>query len=344
MKRATLAVCLAVSPLCLLAERAGADADFSQREDVARFVSAMEARHGYDAGALQALFSDARSSRKIINAISKPAEALPWHKYRGIFLKPDRIRQGLQFWRENQTQLDRVAARYGVPPEVATAIIGVETKYGRNTGGFRVLDALATLAFDYPKRGRFFAKELEHYLLLTQEQSLDPRLPTGSYAGAMGIPQFIPSSYRAYAVDFDGDGLADIWENAADAIGSVGNYFKEHGWRQGGAVAVPATVADGDVSAALTPGLKLALTMADLAALGIAPEAGSAAPAASAKVKLLRLENKNGPEYWLAFHNFYVITRYNHSALYAMAVHQLAGAIKALHEAELAKSAGHGGD
>lgn len=344
MKRATLAVCLAASPLCLLAEGAGADADFSQREDVARFVSAMEARHGYDAGALQALFSDARSSRKIINAISKPAEALPWHKYRGIFLKPDRIRQGLQFWRENQTQLDRVAARYGVPPEVATAIIGVETKYGRNTGGFRVLDALATLAFDYPKRGRFFAKELEHYLLLTQEQSLDPRLPTGSYAGAMGIPQFIPSSYRAYAVDFDGDGLADIWENPADAIGSVGNYFKEHGWRQGGAVAVPAAVADGDVSAALTPGLKLALTMADLAALGIAPEAGSAAPAASAKVKLLQLENKNGPEHWLAFHNFYVITRYNHSALYAMAVHQLAGAIKALHEAELAKSAGHGGD
>lgn len=344
MKRATLAVCLAVVPLCLLAERAGADADFSQREEVAQFVSAMAARHGYDAGALQALFRDARSSSKIINAISRPAEALPWHRYRGIFLKPDRIRQGLQFWRENQAQLDRVAARYGVPAEMVTAIIGVETKYGRNTGGFRVLDALATLAFDYPKRARFFAKELEHYLLLTREQSLDPRLPTGSYAGAMGIPQFIPSSYRAYAVDFDGDGLADIWENPADAIGSVGNYFKEHGWRQGGAVAVPAAVAGGDGSAALTAGLKPTLTMADLTALGIAPEAGSAAPAASAKVKLLQLENKNGHEYWLAFHNFYVITRYNHSTLYAMAVHQLAGAIKALHEAELAKSAGHGGD
>lgn len=344
MKRATLAVCLAVVPLCLLAERAGADADFSQREEVAQFVSAMAARHGYDAGALQALFRDARSSSKIINAISRPAEALPWHRYRGIFLKPDRIRQGLQFWRENQAQLDRVAARYGVPAEMVTAIIGVETKYGRNTGGFRVLDALATLAFDYPKRARFFAKELEHYLLLTREQSLDPRLPTGSYAGAMGIPQFIPSSYRAYAVDFDGDGLADIWENPADAIGSVGNYFKEHGWRQGGAVAVPAAVAGGDGSAALTAGLKPTLTMADMTALGIAPEAGSAAPAASAKVKLLQLENKNGHEYWLAFHNFYVITRYNHSALYAMAVHQLAGAIKALHEAELAKSAGHGGD
>ena len=342
MKRATLAVCLAVSPLCLLAERAGADADFSQREDVARFVNAMAARHGHDAEALQALFRDARSSRKIINAISRPAEALPWHRYRGIFLKPDRIRQGLQFWRENQAQLERVAVRYGVPPEVVTAIIGVETKYGRNTGGFRVLDALATLAFDYPKRSRFFTKELEHYLLLTREQSLDPRLPTGSYAGAMGIPQFIPSSYRAYAVDFDGDGLADIWENAADAIGSVGNYFKEHGWRQGDAVAVPATVAGGDGSAGLTAGLKPTLTMADLTALGIAPEAGSAAPAASAKVKLLQLENESGHEYWLAFHNFYVITRYNHSALYAMAVHQLAGAIKA--EAELAKGAGHGGD
>ena len=342
MKRATLAICLAVFPPCLLAERAGADADFSQREDVARFVSAMTDRHGHDAAALQALFSDARSSRKIINAISRPAEALPWHRYRNIFLKPDRIRQGLQFWRENQAQLDRVAARYGVPPEVVTAIIGVETKYGRNTGGFRVIDALATLAFDYPKRSRFFAKELEHYLLLTQEQSLDPRLPTGSYAGAMGIPQFIPSSYRAYAVDFDGDGVADIWENAADAIGSVGNYFKEHDWRQGDEVAVPATVAGGDASAALTAGLKPTLTMADLTALGVAPAAGIAAPAATAKVKLLELENKNGPEYWLAFHNFYVITRYNHSALYAMAVHQLAGAIKA--EAELAKGAGHGGD
>ena len=342
MKRATLAICLAAVPLCLLAERAGADADFSQREDVARFISAMADRHGHDAAALQALFSDARSSRKIINAISRPAEALPWHKYRNIFLKPDRILQGAQFWRENQAQLDRVAARYGVPPEVVTAIIGVETKYGRNTGGFRVIDALATLAFDYPKRARFFAKELEHYLLLTREQSLDPRLPTGSYAGAMGIPQFIPSSYRAYAVDFDGDGVADIWENAADAIGSVGNYFKEHDWRQGDEVAVPARVASGDASAALTAGLKPTLTMADLTALGVAPAAGIAAPAATAKVKLLELENKNGPEYWLAFHNFYVITRYNHSALYAMAVHQLAGAIKA--EAELAKGAGHGGD
>lgn len=344
MKHATLAVCLAALPLCLLAERVGADADFSQREDVARFISAMADRHGHDAEALQALFNDARSSRKIINAISRPAEALPWHRYRGIFLKPDRIRQGVQFWRENQTQLNQVATRYGVPAEVVTAIIGVETKYGRNTGGFRVLDALATLAFDYPKRSRFFTKELEHYLLLTREQSLDPRQPTGSYAGAMGIPQFIPSSYRAYAVDFDGDGLADIWENAADAIGSVGNYFKEHGWRQGDAVAAPASVAGGDGSAGLTAGLKPTLTMADLAALGIAPEGGRAAPAASAKVKLLQLENKNGHEYWLAFHNFYVITRYNHSALYAMAVHQLAGAIKALHDAELAKSAGHGGD
>lgn len=344
MKRATLAVCLAVVPPCLLAEPAGADADFSQREDVARFISAMADRHGHDAAALQALFRDARSSSKIINAISRPAEALPWHKYRGIFLKPDRIRQGLQFWREHQAQLDRVAARYGVPAEVVTAIIGVETKYGRNTGGFRVLDALATLAFDYPKRGRFFAKELEHFLLLTREQSLDPRLPTGSYAGAMGIPQFIPSSYRAYAVDFDGDGLADIWENAADAIGSVGNYFKEHGWRQGDEVAIPATTAGGEASAALTAGLKPTLTMADLTALGIAPAAEIAAPAATAKVKLLQLENKQGHEYWLAFHNFYVITRYNHSALYAMAVHQLAGAIKALHDAELAKGPGHGGN
>ncbi|MCY3750083.1 MAG: lytic murein transglycosylase B, partial [Gammaproteobacteria bacterium] len=226
-------------------------------------------------------------------------------------------------------QLERAAEKYGVPVEILVAVIGVETKYGRITGGFKVINSLSTLAFDYPKRSRFFTSELKHFLLLAREQSLDPHTLAGSYAGAMGIPQFMPSSYRAYAVDFDEDGLTDIWDNPADAIGSVGNYLEEHGWRKDAGITSPATVPDSDISALLTDGLEPKLTMADMAEGGVA--AGEEVDAAE-NVKLLQLENKDGYEYWLALHNFYVITRYNHSALYAMAVYQLAEAIRAQYQ------------
>ncbi len=303
-----------------------ARADLLQREEVVSFMDDMVAEYGYDAAELSDVLGRVELSEKVIAAITRPAEAFPWHRYRSIFLKPGRIKGGAEFWRRNQAQLERAAEKYGVPVEIMVAVIGVETKYGRITGGFKVINSLSTLAFDYPKRSRFFTSELKHYLLLARDQALDPHTLTGSYAGAMGIPQFMPSSYRAYAVDFDGDGLIDIWENPADAIGSVGNYFREHGWRPGAAITTPATVPDGDISALLTNGLEPKLTMADMVEAGVAAadEGG-----AEENVKLLQLENKDGYEYWLALHNFYVITRYNHSALYAMAVYQLAEAIRA---------------
>lgn len=332
MKHILLIVCCSFSCLINAAAQPGAATDaegaapagLAQRADVAAFIRLMSARHDYDAAGLQAVFAGAQLSQDVLDAISRPAEALPWHRYRAIFLKPKRIRQGTEFWRQHRATLQRAAQVYGVPPEIIVAILGVETRYGRITGRHKVMDALTTLAFDYPKRAKFFTGELEQYLLLTREQSLDPLELTGSYAGAMGIPQFISSSYRAYAVDFDADGRTDIWQNPVDAIGSVGNYFQQHGWRQGAPVTTPATTPAAVPESLLTRGLKLELSMAELSAGGV----GSAlAVDPAAKVKLLQLEQRAGYEYWLALHNFYVLTRYNHSALYAMAVYQLAQAI-----------------
>ena len=302
-----------------------AGADLLQRTDVTSFIDEMVAEHGYDPEELNDVLGRVELSEKVIAAITRPAEAFPWRRYRSIFIKPGRIQGGAEYWRRNQAQLERASEKYGVPVEILVAVIGVETKYGRITGGFKVVNSLSTLAFDYPKRSRFFTSELKHFLLLAREQSLDPHTLSGSYAGAMGIPQFMPSSYRAYAVDFDDDGLTDIWDNPADAIGSVGNYLKEHGWREDAGITGPATVPDSDISALLTKGLELKLAMADVLAAGVTAEADVGT---SEKVKLLRLEGRDGYEYWLAQHNFYVITRYNHSALYAMAVYQLAEAIR----------------
>ena len=301
------------------------NADLVQRAEVASFIRDMVAEYDYDTDELYDVLGRVQLSEKVIAAISRPAEALPWHRYRSIFLKPGRVKGGGEFWRRNKAQLEHAKELYGVPEEIMVAIIGVETKYGRIKGGFKVIDSLSTLAFDYPKRSKFFSGELKHYLLLTREQSVDPHRLKGSYAGAMGIPQFIPSSYRAYAVDFDEDGLTDIWENPTDAIGSVGNYFKQHGWREGAGIITPASIPDRDISALLTKGLEPKLTMADMTAGGVTAEKEIDAVE---KVKLLQLENKDGYEYWVALHNFYVITRYNHSALYAMAVYQLADAIR----------------
>ena len=225
-----------------------AEAELLQRAEVAAFVRDMVAEYDYDADELNDVLGRVQLSEKVIAAISRPAEALPWHRYRSIFIKPSRVRGGVEFWRRHLAQLEHARELYGVPIEIMVAVIGVETRYGNNTGGFKVINSLSTLAFDYPKRSKFFTGELKHYFLLAREQSLDPHTLKGSYAGAMGIPQFIPSSYRAYAVDFDEDGLIDIWENPADAIGSVGNYFKLHGWREGAAITTPATVRETDIS------------------------------------------------------------------------------------------------
>jgi len=302
---------------------------------VDRFIDEMVQDHGFVRSNLENLFENARKSQRVLDAIQRPAEALPWYKYREIFIKPARIEQGIQFWENNREALERAKRIYGVPPEIIVAIIGVETSYGRFTGNDRVVDALATLAFHYPSRGAFFRDQLEEYLILAREQGIDPLSFKGSYAGAMGIPQFIPSSYRSYAVDFDQDGRIDIWDNPVDAIGSVANYFHEHQWIKDDPIIMPAKVDGDDHLQVLNDRLELHMQASDLPRYGIR-QSGPVAP--ERKLKLLRLDTVEGDEYWLAMNNFYVITRYNHSALYAMAVYQLSEAICSRMEKRLPRS------
>ncbi len=291
------------------------------------FIASMAAEHGFDAAELERLLGEAKRVQVILDAIAKPAEGLPWWKYRRIFLTPERAAGGAEYWQRNAATLARAEAEYGVAPEIIVAIVGVETFYGRHTGKYPVLDALYTLGFHYPKRASFFRKELGEFLLLAREEALDPRGPMGSYAGAMGRPQFIPSSFRAYAVDFDGDGKRDIWGNDADVIGSVANYFARHGWRHGAPVAVPVTGGSGDHAELVAAGMKPSLTVGQLTAAGLRLDTQLPADAATSLVELEQPEQR---EYWAGLDNFYVITRYNRSNLYAMAVYQLSREILAL--------------
>ncbi|MFT6915689.1 MAG: membrane-bound lytic murein transglycosylase B [Motiliproteus sp.] len=280
---------------------------------------------GEDRDFVSGLVLDARPQQSILDAISRPAEKrLDWGGYSRIFLGQSRIDQGVEFWDTHEDALLRASAYYGVAPEVIVAIIGVETRYGRQAGSYRVIDALATLAFDYPPRSAFFTTQLGEFIQLVQEQNLDPGTIKGSYAGAMGYGQFIPSSYRHYAVDFDQDGRADILSNPVDAIGSVANYFNKHGWRTAEPVALPASLdrtVDADL---LSRSLKPVETLAHWRNLGIKVDPTVANEAVATA---LQLSSAEGDEYWLGLHNFYVITRYNHSSLYAMAVYQLSQAI-----------------
>src|SRR5690606_22983633 len=232
-----------------------------------------------------------------------------------------RVDKGLEFWAKNQEALQRAEQEYGVPAEFIVAIIGVETIYGGNTGSYRVIDALSTLAFDYPPRAPFFRQQLKEYLLLTREEQVDPLSLKGSYAGAMGLPQFMPSSFRAYAVDFDGDGHINIWSNPTDAIGSVASYFKRHGWQAGGQVASRVEVSGARVEAGLTQGRAPVKNVAALREVGWTSQD---ALVEDLPVTAFRLEGAEGDEYWFGLPNFFAITRYNRSVMYAMAVNQLA--------------------
>lgn len=291
------------------------------------FEARMIQEHGFKAAELRGIFAQAERKDAILEAIARPAEKrLTWGEYRKLFITQARIDGGVEFWRANQAELARAAERFGVAPEVVVAIIGVETRYGGNMGSYRVIDALSTLAFDYPPRGAFFGGELEQFLVMAREQGFDPLTLKGSYAGAMGMGQFIPSSFRAYAVDFDGDGHADIWNSRSDAIGSVANYFSRHGWTHGARVVDRATPVGKVAVDRMNPGLEPNTRVADLPALGVRPRATLDA---GEMVLPLMLETEAGPEYWLGLHNFYVITRYNRSPLYAMAVHQLSQEILA---------------
>lgn len=293
----------------------------SQRTSVQSFIAEMADKHGFDRTELEKAFDGTRLRPRIVELMNRQAQPLPWNEYRSRFVNREKIDGGRRFWGEYAGELEAASRKYGVPEEIIIAVIGVETHYGRHTGNFKVLEALTTLAFDYPKRAAQFRLELEHFLLLSREESLPLGKPLGSYAGAMGIAQFMPGSYRRYAVDFDGDGRRDLFENPADAIGSVANYLTAHGWQRDEPVAAPARLEGLDArppfeAARLSTRYSLEeLRRRGVSATGAFPRTKRAIP--------LTLENHDGAEHWLGFDNFYVITRYNHSTYYAMAVYQL---------------------
>jgi len=298
------------------------DAD---REDVRLFIDELVSKHNFDTNYVKSMLAQSESKQSILDAISKPAErTLAWHEYRKIFITRKRIDAGIQFLEEHADSLARVTEQTGVPVEIITAIIGVETFYGRITGSYRVIDALATLGFDYPPRAKFFRGQLEELFMLAREERFKLTDLVGSYAGAMGPPQFIPSSYRAYAVDGDGDGRRDLLGNWDDILLSVANYFTRHGWHAGEPVIVRGTSEEDLPVPTGGNSLKLTETVASLTERNIrfATDLDADAPA-----QLFSLEGEAGPEYWIGFHNFYVITRYNHSAMYALAVFQLSDAL-----------------
>ncbi len=293
------------------------------RPDVSAFIDEMVASHEFNRDALSGVLAKAEIKQSIIKKISTPAERkLGWAEYRKIFITKARIAAGTTFWLENREMLERIHKETGVSIEMIVGIIGVETYYGRITGKDRVIDALATLAFDYPPRSKFFRNELVQFLILAREEEIDPTEPLGSYAGAMGRPQFMPSSFRAYAVDATGDGKRDIWNNWADVAGSVANYFIEHGWRTGEEVVSQATLSGRWVGPVPEPKntLKATDTVESLSKKGVL---FSTDLCADSKGQLLTYEGDDGTEHWVGFHNFFVITKYNHSVMYALAAYQL---------------------
>jgi membrane-bound lytic murein transglycosylase B len=297
-----------------------------KRNDVKEFIAHMAGTYSFKKRTLRKLLKGAEFQPAIVEAMGKPAEkAKLWYEYKTIFVTERRIQEGIEFWTAHRQALDQASIRSGVAPEYLAAILGVETFYGRRTGSYRVLDALVTLSFDYPPREKFFRDELEQFLLLTRDGRLDPKTVKGSYAGAMGVPQFMPSNYRRYAVDADANGRIDLWNDWPDVCASVGNYLKEHGWNAGEPVLQEAVVPA--EKAADLDGRKLILaeTVASLMAKGVSFE--SPLPAEAPAI-LIAADEADGVHWRVGYNNFYVITRYNHSALYAMAVYELATAVK----------------
>ena len=308
------------------AQPAQAQAFDPARADIDAFIASVGKKHGFEAEPLVTLFAQVESKPAILQAIAKPAErALAWDEYRPRFLIERRIARGAEVHGLKQAELERAATASGVPVDILLGIVGVETFFGENVGKYRVIDALATLAFDYPPRQAFFRGELEQYLVMAREEGLDPLAPVGSYAGAMGLPQFMPSSFRSYAVDGDADGKRDLWNDWADVFSSVGNYLKVHGWRAGEPVLAAADASNANL-AGLDEKLALTETVGSLRARGVQFETGLPA---DAPAMLAALRVAGGTEYRVGFTNFYAITRYNRSHMYASAVSDLADAIGA---------------
>jgi membrane-bound lytic murein transglycosylase B len=298
-----------------------------ERADVAAFIDEMVSEHEFERRQLRRILAAAEVKESILKAIARPAEKTKtWGEYRAIFMTDERIAAGTAFWREHQSELERISVDSGVPVGILVGVIGVETYFGRITGGHRVLDALATLAFDYPPRAEFFRRELEQFLLLVREERMEATEPFGSYAGAMGRPQFMPSSYRAYAVDATGDGRRDIWNDWSDVAGSVANYMVTHGWRRDEPVTTQATLGSRWRGPLPDNTLRPTESVGSLSQLGVV--FSTELPADSVG-QLITLDGAGGSEHWVGFHNFFVITRYNRSVMYALAVYQLGQAISA---------------
>lgn len=305
--------------------QAVAGVNYAQRTEVKSFINEMVSEHGFNRAYLEKRFSSAKRLDGILESIAKPAEKkLTWKQYRPIFVTDKRSKKGKVFMKKHKALLQRAEEKFGVPAEIIAAIIGVETYYGKYTGKYTVFDSLTTLGFDYPPRSKFFKSELKQFLLLSKEENISVDDMTGSYAGAMGMPQFISSSYRRYAVDFDGDGKRDLWNSIPDVIGSVANYFSVHGWKKGESVVHEAKVKNKSIIKKKNA-LKPYVTIGELEKQGVTVRD---ALKGDDKATLLKFEGKKGVEYWLGLKNFYVITRYNHSALYAMAVYQLSEKLK----------------
>ena len=320
MKKYLLILGLFVTPASFALDIA--NGDYAGREDVAEFVQQLANESSYTEDELINLFNQVKKQEHLFAKLDRPAEKeLHWYQYRAIFIKDRRIDRGVEFWLKHRDQLEEVSAKTGVPSEIIVAIIGVESFYGTYRGKDPVFDSLVTLAFDYPRRSKFFRQELEQFLLLAKEQNFDARALKGSYAGAMGMPQFISSSYRNYAVDFDQNGQTNLFDSIPDITASVANYFVKHGWQRDGRVAQPLVAVEDNSVDQIEPGVKPEHHWAKLKQNGLTSQFTIAD---DTSVALVMLQQKGHPEYWAGFQNFYVITRYNHSEMYAMAVYQLA--------------------
>lgn len=299
-----------------------ADAALTQRQNVQLFINEMVKQYHFDPKQLTAILNEAHFQPQIIASMERPYEKKNWDVYRDLFLTQQRVQAGLEFWKVNQKALAQAEKQYGVPANIIVSIIGVETLYGKHQGTYRVLDALTTLAFDYPKRSAFFTKELREYLLLCREHGVPATKYMGSYAGAMGKPQFMPSSYRFYAVNFEGAGKVDLMSEDRDAISSVANYFHKHGWKMNQPVAQQAIVRGARYRHLATNNKFPAYTFKHLVSSGVRP--ASSLSNHPDKAGLIELMTNKGPEYWIAYPDFYVITHYNTSPQYALVVYLLA--------------------
>ncbi len=318
-----LVACLGLALGCVVDcdAQIAAEAGGKLRPEIEKFIAYMAETHGFNVRDLRALFAKVQPSQDVTRAMSAPSTAKPWHEFKPLFVDQARIGAGVKFWNDNAEVLTQARSEFGVPEAIVVALIGVETRYGRNSGGFRVMDTLSTLAFDWPPRRDFFRRELEQFLLLAREQSWDPLTIKGSFAGAMGMPQFMPGSYRRYAIDYDKDGRIDLWRNPADVIGSVASYLREFGWKDGEPVVAPARVDTPDWRALLDLGLKPSLTLDQWKLRGV--DSTQELPDVLLAC-LFSIDLAGGAEFWFGFDNFYALLQYNRSRNYAMAIVELA--------------------